>query len=448
MDKVTEYREKRQAVWKRMQPLVEKVGRGESLTAEERETYDRDDLILGQLKRAMEAVANYRESPEGVEVRGELNEPVPAGRAQEWLRKAQENGVRDSHGVPLSAQGTDFDMNAYWGAVVRKQLMGTGISFPGKRDAGAAEMRALGEDTAGSGQAITPQAWSAQYVDVLLPNTFMGAVGARTVMMDQETVNVPVFSSTVSPTWIAEAGSISLDANPAFTSLQLYAPGGVKDITQFSIELAQDAFVQGNLDGMLSQAVAKKMAVVVDTAALLGIASNTGVPGLNGESGFVKRHYTGDSGTTGKAPVDTTELGVAAELAKKANVTANAFVSNIGCQQAFQRIPLATYGKYFDDPSLISGMDWVTSENSALPYVETDPATASSVAQSGGSYTSLYCGPWNQFAMIGWRSELRTRVLTERYIDSGELALFSYCRFSIRYAHPETFSRTIGVIPV
>ena len=418
---------------------------GRKLTEDERREFDTLDAEAKRraATRGQEptdtrgVITGKRESqPYGApEVRGELNEPIPVGRAMEWYRKAQENGVRDSRGVPMSAQGTDVDLNAYWGQRL-------GFAKPG------AEMRALGEDTTGSGQAITPQAWSSSYVDVLLPATIMGAVGARTVMMDQETVNVPVFSSTVSPTWIAEAGSISLDANPAFTSLQLFATGGVKDITQFSIELAQDAFIQGNLDGMLAQAVAKKMAVVVDTSALLGISGNTGCPGLNGETGFVKRHYTGDAGTTGIAPTNTTELGVVAELTKKLNVNPNAFVSNVGCQQAFERIPVTAYGRYWDDPSVIAGMDWVTSENSALPYVETDPATASSVAQTGGSYTSLYCGPWDQFAMIGWRQELRTRVLTERYIDSGELALFSYVRFSIRYAHPETFSRTIGVIPV
>jgi HK97 family phage major capsid protein len=281
----------------------------------------------------------------------------------------------------------------------------------------------------------------ADYVDVLLPNTILGRVGARTV-------NVPVFTSTVSPAWIAEGGSISLDANPAFSQLQLFAPGGFKDITQFSIELAQDAYIAGNLPGMLASAVAKKMAVVLDTSMLSGVASNTGIPGLNGESGFVKRHYTGDAGTTGKAPTDTTELGVVAELAMKANTRSNAFVSNVGCQQAFQRLPLSTYGRYWDMPSITAGMDWVTSENSALPYVETDPATAGSVAQSGGTFTSLYAGPWDQFAMVGVHLDLQTRVLNERYIDSGELALFSWCRYSIRFAHPETFSRTIGIIPV
>jgi hypothetical protein len=93
-------------------------------------------------------------------------------------------------------------------------------------------------------------------------------------------------------------------------------------------------------------------------------------------------------------------------------------------------------------------MDWATSENSALPYTETDPVTASTVAQTTGTMTSLYTGPWNQFAFVGVRMDLNTRVLQERYIDSGELALFSVMRCSIRYANPASFSRTIGILPV
>jgi HK97 family phage major capsid protein len=429
---------------------VQKLMRSRSLTKKESEAY----AVLVREAEAREMSFNSAPDydtrgvkpgprrPQAGEVRGDPGEPVQVGHAREWYDKARENGVRVSRvngdrGMPLSAESRDFDLNAYWGQKL-------GLARPG------AESRALGEDTGGSGQAITPQSWVADYVDVLLPNTILGKVGARTVMMDRETVNVPIFSSTVSPSWIAEAGSISLDANPAFAPLALFAPGGFKDITQFSVELAQDAYIRGDLPGMLAQAVARKMLVVLDTSAILGVAGNTGIPGLNGETGFVKRHYTGDAGTTGKAPTDTTELGVVAELTLKTNATANAFVSNVGCAEAFRRIPLATYGRYFDTPSVAAQCvdNWITSENSALPYVETDPATASTVAQSGGAYTSLYAGPWDQFAIVGMHLDLQTRVLNERYIDSGELALFSWCRYSIRFAHPETFSRTIGIIPV
>jgi len=52
-----------------------------------------------------------------------------------------------------------------------------------------AELRALGEDTTGSGLAITPQSWTASYIDYLYPNTVAGKLGISRVMMQTEQVN-------------------------------------------------------------------------------------------------------------------------------------------------------------------------------------------------------------------------------------------------------------------
>lgn len=452
------YREQRAAAHKLMGDIVAKAdSEKRQLTAVEAAEFDRLDGNVKQLGKLAGIVnedssgyvdtrgSSYDRAATGP-VEGRANEPVRPGQVREWFDKAQRNNVGFTTGsresgyrpVSLASQGTDRDLNRYWA-----ERMGVAR--------GSVETRTLGEDTSsgsGAAQAITPQSWVADYVDVLLPNTILGQVGAKVVPMSTEYVNIPVFSSTVSPSWIAEAGSISLDANPAFSSLQLIATGGFKDITLYSLEAAQDAYIRGDLDGMLTQAIAKKMAVVLDTSMLLGVSGNSGIPGLVSESGFVTRHYTGDSGTSGKTPTDTTELGVVVENIAKKNVMPNAFVSNIGTREAFERIAVSAYGKFWDNPSIAQSCvdNWVTSENSALPYAETDPATATSVAQSGGSYSSLYAGPWNEFAIVGMHLDLQTTVLKERYVDSGEVGIFSFCRYSVRFAHPETFSRTIGIV--
>lgn len=453
-----EYRQKRANALKMMGDIVAKAdSEHRNLDADERSEFDRLEANAKQLGKLAGIAAEDRSAPVDTRgmfsprdgaagVEGRANEAVRPGQVREWFDKAQRNNVGFTTGsqesgyrpVSLASQGTDRDLNRYWA-----ERMGVAR--------GSVETRVLGEDTSsgsGAAQAITPQSWIADYVDVLLPNTILGKVGAKVVPMSTEYVNVPVFSSTVSPSWIAEAGSISLDANPAFSSLQLIATGGFKDITLYSLESAQDAYIRGDLDGMLAQAVAKKMAVVLDTSTLLGVADNAGIPGLVNESGFVTRHYTGDSGTTGTTPTDTTELAVVVQNIMKKNVTPNAFVSNIGVNQSFESIAVSDFGRYWDNPSIAQPCvdNWVTSENSALPYVETDPSTATSVAQTGGSYSSLYAGPWDQFCVVGMHLDLQTTVLKERYVDSGEVGLFSFCRYSIRFAHPETFSRTIGIV--
>lgn len=448
--KERELREKRASLFHKMSALNDKLTAG-TITNTERAKFDKLSKEMHDLDRQIE-VAQLSEprydSPAGEirpaydvkPVEGRANEPLTRGQTfTEWLHKAQENDVTvmtgDGYGTrqkSLRSEGTDRDVNRAFGEM---------LGFA-KR---SVETRALGEDTAGSGQAIAPQAWTSAYIDVLLPGTLIDKLGATKIPMSTEYYNYPVFTSTVSPSWIAEGGSISLDANPAFSSLQLIAQGGFKDTTQYSLELAEDAYIQGDLPGFLARAVAKKFQVVLDTAMLLGVTSNPGIPGLINESGFITRKQTADSGSTGHAPADTTELGVVAELTVKKNVMPSAFVSNIGTHEAFERIPVTSYGRYWEDPPIVRDMDWVTSENSALSYTETD---ATPPAQTGGSYSSLYCGPWNKYLVLGVRTDLATIQLKERYIDSGEFALFSYLRYSIRFAHPETFTRTVGVITV
>lgn len=360
-----------------------------------------------------------------------------------WHDRAVENNMTITTGnqrsgyapVQLRNQGTDRDYNQMFGEMM-------GFANP------TLESRSLLEDTTGSAKTLIPTQWVADYIDVLLPNLIMGQAGYNVVPMAQEFQSIPVFTSTVSPQWLAEGSSISLDANPAFSNIMLQAQGGWMDQTLISVQAAQDAYIDGSLPAMLQTAMARKMKVSLDTAAIAGVAGFPGCPGIVGESGFVFRKQTGDAGTTGLAPADTQEEAVICENIMKLNTRPNAFISNIGVHQAVRRIPLSTYGWYFQDPPLISelGVKWITSENSALGYTETDPSTASNVARTGGSYSSLYAGPFDMFAFNGVRLDMGITVLRERYADQGMIGLWSVYRGSVRYAHPETFSETIGFV--
>ena len=125
-------------------------------------------------------------------IEGRTGEQIRSGQFGTWLDRARENDVHITagtkksgyHDVPLRSQGTDRDLNQWWAERL-------GFAKP------TLESRALLEDTAGSLQAATPQEWNANYIDVLLPQTILGRVGAVAVPMAQETMNIPVFSSTV-----------------------------------------------------------------------------------------------------------------------------------------------------------------------------------------------------------------------------------------------------------
>ena len=69
----------------------------------------------------------------------------------------------------------------------------------------------------------------------------------------------------------------------------------------------------------------------------MGVSGNAGNPGLVNESGFVTRHYSGDSGTTGATIASTAELSVVNELVRNANAHNEGFLSNVKVQGTMSR---------------------------------------------------------------------------------------------------------------
>jgi HK97 family phage major capsid protein len=379
--------------------------------------------------------SNESGNPDVPEIEGRPGEKLQRGQSmKEYVRRAAENGVQWSidGGSPRPIQAWDNEReNDYWG-----QRFG----FARR------ESRALGEDTSGSGLAITPQSWTASVVEYLYADAVIGDLGLTQVAMPTEIYNVPVMTAPVAPSWLAENSTIGIDANPAFGPLQLNAQGGFKDITLFSVELAQDAYVSGTLPDFLARSCARNMALAMDVAAINGVSGNAGNPGLNAETGFTYRHYSGDSGTTGATIASTAELSVINEVVRGQNAHTEAYLMNHKVAGTLSRTTAGTFPMFWPIPADVADIPWVTTSNAnVVPATETDPATASSVAQTGGTMSSIYAGPWH-FGVMGVHLALETRPLVERYVDTGSVGMFSIMRASIRWAHPNTFVRTIGML--
>ncbi len=315
-DSTRTLKERRKRTFGRMSTLMDAVNAGRKLTPGESDEYQRLERDLRDIDATVKIRKDSKRSNKGAkrgvpEIQGTPNEPLVPGQSMaEWVRRAAENGVtiqrnKDSAPERVRYHSPEY-LNEYWA-----QRMG--LKAPG------AELRALGEDTSGSGLAITPQAWTASFVDFLYPLTVLGRAGITRFAMPTELYNMPVFTAPAQPAWIAENSTVGIDANPAFSTLQFSAMGGFKEITLYSIELAQDSYIQGGLPGMLALSAARNFALAVDVSGIQGIAGNTGNPGLINESGFVSRAYTGDGGS-GKAPVDTTEFSIVNELIANKNV--------------------------------------------------------------------------------------------------------------------------------
>jgi HK97 family phage major capsid protein len=425
-----------------IQAEIDKITRAHkagTITMEQRRESARLQDLIAQDDARIEAhqeMNNSHADNDVPEIQGTPGEKLVRGQSfREYVRRAAENGVSVSSEnrapAPIVWHDDEY-LNQYWG-----QRMGLATH----------ESRVLNQDTGGSGVAVTPQAWTANVVEFLYAASVLGNLGVTTVPMPTEIFNVPVQTAPVQPSWLAESSSIGIDANPAFSTIQMNAKGGFKDITLYSREMAQDAYVQGTLPGFLAASCARNMALALDVAGIMGVAGNAGNPGLNAETGFVFRHWTTDAGTTGFAPVDTKELSIVNEIVKQANAVNTGWLCNNRVRGTIARTSTATaFPMFWPMPADVQDVPWVTTSNAnVVPATETDPATASAVLQTTGTMSSLYAGPW-YFGMLGVHLDLSTQPLTDRYADFAQVGLLSMLRASIRWANPQTFVRTIGIL--
>ena len=459
----SQLRNERSEVYASIRPLIDKVNRGERLSAaESRAVAEAHDRILASNVEIVEARDTSRlshaetasmggtpsfgakrsASPASPSLKGEPNELLAPGvTMRQWVEAAAANGVSIQVGDAQNGRmervvtrDREF-MNDFYGGI-------TGVSQSRFSRTAVDEVRTLGEGSAGS--TISPISFSADVIDYLYANSVLGKVGATRVPMAAQQVRVPQFTGVPSPTWIAENGSISLDAGPAFSSLQLDASGGFKDITLISLELAQDAYVAGGLTDYLAQQIATRMAIAVDSAAFYGIASNPGNPGFSNEAGVNVRKYAAHTGTTGTTPADTTELSTMAEIVRNANAEPTAFVCSPQFAGTLSRLNASTYAKFWDIPADVTGQWDNRVISTTVPVTETDPASGSIPAQTGGTYTSVYLADWSRL-LLGVRLDMTIQTLRERYVDSGQIGLFAFGRYSTRLSHPEAAVRSYGV---
>jgi HK97 family phage major capsid protein len=363
---------------------------------------------------------------------------------RQWVEAAAANGVSIQVGDAQNGRmervitrDREF-MNDFYGGI-------TGISQTRFNRAAVEEVRTLGEGTAGS--TISPISFNADVIDFLYANSILGKVGATRVPMAAQQVRVPQLTGVPSPTWIAENGSINLDAGPAFSSLQLDASGGFKDITLVSLELAQDAYVSGGLTDYLAQQIAIRMALAVDAAAFYGIASNVGNPGFSNESGVQLRKYAAHTGTTGQAPVDTSELSAMVAAVRAANAEPTAFVMAPQLEAKLSSLTGtdASFPMFWPVPQNAQSQWNNRVVSTTVPVTETDPASGSVPVQTTGTMTSLYLADWSRL-LLGVRLDMQVQTLRERYIDSGQIGLFAFGWYSTRMSHPEAAVRSYGAL--
>jgi len=435
-DSVKTLKERRQRTFGRLTSLMDAVNSGRRLTPGEKDEWKTLERDIS----AIDATVKVRkDSKRGKGAKGYRGDARTEGRAGEllkpdqsvatWAQRAAANGVAGARN-----DGTDRDWDRYWAERM-------GLASP------SIETRAIGEDTssgAGAGQAIVPQQWSTSFIDLLRPNLIVTRAGAQVLPMMSEKYNLPQYLADVAPVWLAENASQSLDANPQFGTLLFNATGAYMDITTISRQIAEDTNQAGGLAGLIQQTMVQKYARLIDQVAFYGTAGNTGNPGLVNETGLLTSGAATPAGmgTNGGAPVDYSQISIGAEGIRNNNGEPTAVIMNAKTFGTYGRMAASTYAHYWD---WTQALDSKLPNGRQIPFLYSSALLSNETQGTGTSLSSLYLGDFSR-CIIGLRVDLDVTVLNERYADLGQIGLWSYARFSIRYAHPETFYRLTGII--
>ena len=394
------------------------------------------DAQIVQAKQRFEGAPGKRKN--GVE--GRQMEVLSADQSiSSWLKGARENNVSltTESGRPYSlrSEGSDMDFNSYWADAM------------GMRRNPGPEFRAMGEEVGSGGSAIVPTQWQAKFVDYLYPLTVMGNAGMSKFVMPAQTVLLPQLTSPQAPQWIAENNTVNLDASASLADITFAAHGAFVDLFTYSYEMAQDSLISGGLDQVIQDSMAARYKIIVDQAALYGIAGYpVGNPGMVNE-GITLHKWDAHGGTAGTAPTNPNELSVMAEMVRNANAEPNHFLGSPAAFGTLSRLAGSggTYPLYWKpSPDVID--IWPPVYSTTLGgNTETDPAAGNIPALTGGSYQSMYCGDFTR-VIFGARLDMTVVPLRELFAQSKQYGIMTYMRYSIRTSHPEAFVRSTGLI--
>ena len=303
--------------------------------------------------------------------------------------------------------------------LVRGMLLGDWIGAD-------AERRALSEGVTGAGGVLVPTPLAAQVLDLARGQARVMQAGATTVPMETQTLKIARQTGDPSLSWHSEGEPID-ESDLSFDSIMLKAQT-LPCLVKASIEVLEDV---DNLDSIITNSVAKALALELDRVALRGSGVAPEPRGLRNTSG-----------------ITVTDLGATAGLAP----TWDHYVRAVGTVRGEEYQPNAVIhnprtetdlsllkddqGQYLQPPAALS----------ALQQLSTTKVPINLTHGTATDATEAYVGEWRQL-IIGMRTSFTIRPLVERYVDTGEVGFFAYLRADVAVAHPEAFNVLTGIIP-
>jgi len=150
-------------------------------------------------------------------------------------------------------------------------------------------------------------------------------------------------------------------------------------------------------------------ALAIDYACLYGAGTATEPDGIAGQPGVEPPG----------AATDWDDIVDAVATLQGNNFSPNAMIRDASLAADFAKLKASTAGTYLEAPSYLDGLTRLVSN-------QVQPGAA-------------FIGEWRH-ALIGMRTDVRLRLLTERYAEELNLAFVACARMDIQLAHPGAFS--------
>ena len=298
---------------------------------------------------------------------------------------------------------------------------------------------AMSEGGGGTGQYIVPSPLSTQIIDKVRNASVMIRAGSRTVPMEAATLNMARIATDVTPVWHAENAAITASdmtfERVTFTAQTLAA------IATLSVELFEDSVI----DSVVSDAIAKVLAIELDRACLRGSGTAPEPKGIRNQSNVVTDNTTfttngsviSTSAPTGAVAWDWVAKQVSALWGVNENPNAAIYSARTAGELDLLR---ATTGEVLPPPGSVSKLQ--------LLYTNSIPNNLTQGTNSDCSEAII--GDFSQ-ALIGMRTQLVLEI--SRQASVGATSMFStmgvairaYMRADLQLARPGAFRVVTGI---
>lgn len=313
----------------------------------------------------------------------------------------------------------------------------------GKWDGAEREIRAMNEGTLGSGGYLVPSPLSTLVIDRVRNAAVVLQAGARTVAMESSTLGmarVAASGGDITPAWHTEAAAIT-PTDMAFEKVTFNAQT-LAALCSFSVELFEDA---PNLDSLITDSIAKVLAIELDRAALLGTGVAPQPKGIVNQTGVTIDTTTfttngsviSASAPTGAVAWDWLAKQISALWSVNENPNAAIYSARTAGELDLLR---ATTGQVLPPPGSVAG----------LQLLRTNSILNTMTQGTNSDCSQAFVGDFTQ-AMIGMRTQLMLEF--SRYGNVGATSLYStmqigiraYLRADFQLARPGAFRVVQGI---